>query len=159
MLKEGNMELDRRPAEDLWRRTLSLIHSVFGRLEYLARIRNPHSGRYEHHGLALIFGDDEADQALRDSHLQIFQEWLSLDLERQKADLELFLMEQPTDRCTMAEIWRRLAPYRGLPPVSASEPEIELYLGDLELLLEAIRNECADAKMGRGGWPSHTPAQ
>ncbi len=153
------MEWERRPAEDLWRRTLSMIHSVFGRLEYLARIRNPHSGRYEHHGLALVFGGDEADLALRDSHLQVFREWLSLDLERQKADLELFLAEQPTNRRTMVETWRRLAPYRGLPPVSASAPELQLYLGDLELLLEAIRNEYAGAGSGPDDWQRRKPGQ
>lgn len=151
MFEASNMERGQRPAEDLWRRTLSMIHSVFGRLEYLARIRNPNSGRYEHHGLALVFGEDEADQALRTSHLTVFREWLSLDLERQKADLELFLVEQPTDRRTMVETWRRLAPYRGLPPVSASAPELELYLGDLELLLETIRNEYSDARPDRDG--------
>jgi hypothetical protein len=129
-----------------------MIHSVFGRMEYLARIRDPHSGRYEHHGLALVFGEGEADLALRDSHVQVFREWLSLDLERQKADLELFLAEQPTSRRTMVETWRRIAPYRSLPPVSASAPELQLYLGDLELLLEAIRNEYAGAGTGPNDW-------
>ncbi len=153
------MEREHRSAEDLWRRTLSMIHSTFGRLEYLERIRNPHSGRYEHHGLALVFGDDEADQTLRESHRQVFLEWLNMSLELQKVDLDLFLSEQPTDRCAMVETWRRLAPYRNLPPVSASAPEIELYLGDLELLLETIRNECADARPGRSDWRSRTPGQ
>jgi hypothetical protein len=153
------MEREQRPAEDLWRRTLSMIHSVFGRLEYLARIRNPHSGLYEHHGLALVFGEHEADQALRESHLQVFREWLNMDLEQQKVDLELFLVEQPTDRRTMVETWRRLSPYRSLPPVSASAPEIQLYLGDLELLLEAIRNECAAGRPGRTDWQRRPPGQ
>ena len=157
MINERNMEREQRPAEDLWRRTLSMIHSIFGRLEYLARIRNPHSGRYEHHGFALVFSEDEADQALRESHVQVFQEWLGLNLERQKADLELFLVEQPTDRRTMVETWRRLAPYRSLPPISASEPETQLYLADLELLLETIRNECAVARPGQSDWPLRTP--
>ncbi|MBL0158736.1 MAG: hypothetical protein IPP47_16755 [Bryobacterales bacterium] len=159
MIKVGNFEQDRRPAEDLWRRTLSMIHSVFGRMEYLARIRNPHSGRYEHYGLAAVFSEVEADRAMRESHVQVFQEWLALDLERQKADLDLFLAEQPTDRRTMVETWRRLAPYRGLPPISASPPEIQLYLGDLELLLDVIRNECGDAAPGQTGWPLRSPGQ
>ena len=136
-----------------------MINSVFGRLEYLARIRNPHSGRYEHHGLALVFGANEADKALRDSHLQVFRDWIGLDLERQKADLDLFLMEQPTDRRTMVETWRRLTPYRALPPVSATAPEIQLYVGDLEILLDAIRNEWGDAGTGRDDWRRRTPGQ
>lgn len=128
-------------------------------MEYLARIRNPHSGRYEHYGLAAVFSEDEADRAMRESHVQVFQEWLALDLEKQKADLDLFLAEQPTDRRTMVDTWWRLGPYRSLPPISASAPEIQLYLGDLELLLEAIRNECADAVPGQTGWPHRKPGR
>jgi len=159
MSTERQMEREPRPSADLWRRTLSMIHSVFGRIEYLARIRNPHSGLYEHHGLALVFGAEEADRALRDSHLAVFREWLCMDLERQKVDLELFLAEQPTSRSIMVETWRRLTPYRGLPPVSASKPEVELYLGDLELILEAIRNEYADAAQDPSGSRHRRPGQ
>lgn len=146
------MERERRPSEDLWRRTLSGIESVFGRLEYLARIRNPHSGRYEHHGLALVYGADEAGEALAGSHRQVFAEWLGMELERQKADLELFLAEQPSGRRTTVETWRQLEPYRGLAPAGASEAEMELYLGDLKVLLEAIRNEWVDGGRGRDDW-------
>ena len=51
-----NAALDRNAASDLWRNTLSQIPSVFGRLVYLASLRNANNGRYEHHGLALVLG-------------------------------------------------------------------------------------------------------
>jgi len=137
--------MESRPADDLWRRTLSQIPTVFGRLHYLASLRNTDSGVYEHHGLALVFGAGEADQALRQSHLKSFAEWLEMDLPQQKADLDLHLTGLPTDRRTLVENWVRLTPYRNLIPATASAAERTLFLNDLELLLEALRNFYAGA--------------
>ena len=82
---------ERSAASDLWRNTLSQIPSVFGRLVYLASLRNSNNARYEHCGLALVFGEDEANRALRDGHSEVFAEWLTFNLEQQKADLDLYL--------------------------------------------------------------------
>lgn len=143
LTSEPRMETGQRPAEDLWRRTLSQIPAIYGRLVYLSTLRNSDSGRYEHHGLSTLFGADQADQAMRESHLASFREWLKLNLEQQKADLDLYLCSLPTDRRTLVESWSRLAPYRNLSPVAASEPEKRLFLEDLEILLETLKNEYA----------------
>ena len=63
-------------SDDLWRRTISQIPSIYGRLVYLGRLRNSDTGRYEHHGLAAMFDANLADSALRESHLGAFREWL-----------------------------------------------------------------------------------
>jgi hypothetical protein len=84
-------DADEGSAEDLWRHTLSQIPSSFGRLVYLASLRDQNTGRYEHHGLSQMFGEDESDQALRQSHEETFAGWLGFDLERQKEDLDLYL--------------------------------------------------------------------
>ena len=64
--------LERDAGSDLWRHTISQIPSVFGRLVYLSSLRNPNNARYRHDGLALIFGDDEANRLLRGSHREPF---------------------------------------------------------------------------------------
>ncbi len=138
------MENGPRPVEDLWRRTLSQIPTLYGRLVYLSSLRNANSGHYEHHGLKLVFGEEAADRALRDSHDRVFRQWLTLNLEQQKADLDLYLSSLPTKRKVLAENWLRLSPYRSLSPVSASGPERNLFLCDLEILLTLLRNEYAD---------------
>ena len=131
---------ERTAASDLWRNTLSQIPTVFGRLVYLASLRNANSGTYEHYGLALVFGEDEANRALRDSHSTIFAEWLAFNLEEQKADLDLYLAELFEDKRQVIETWVRLAPYQNLVPASIRSVERRLYINDLATLMELFRN-------------------
>jgi hypothetical protein len=133
--------LTRNASDDLWRRTISQIPSVYGRLVYLGGRRNSDTGLYEHHGLAAMFDEQLTDFALRESHLHTFREWLNFDLEQQRADLELHLAEQPTTRRTMLETWLRLTPFRSAIPISASPADRDLFLGEFELLLRILLNE------------------
>ena len=133
--------LERGAAPDLWRNTLSQIPAIFGRLVYLASLRDPNSGRYEHHGLALVFGQKEADRALRESHSQTFAEWICFNLEQQKADLDLYLSALMENRSVIVETWLRLAPYRNLVPSNAAPVQVELYLSDFGAILELLRSE------------------
>jgi hypothetical protein len=133
--------LDHDAASDLWRRTLSQIPSVFGRLVYLAGLLNMNSGRYEHHGLGLVFGEDEANKALKRSHNQAFQEWLNFNIEQQKADLDLYLSSVTTEKKTVLENWIKARPYEHLIPSSIRQTERRLYLADLNAILELLTNE------------------
>ena len=135
-----NVVLARNAASDLWRNTLSQIPSVFGRLMFLSSLRNLNSGRYEHHGLALVFGRLEASKALKKSHREAFAEWLSYDIEEQKADLDLYLSGQLEDKRTILRTWERLEPYRNVLPSSAKDVEKKLYLSDLRAILNLLKN-------------------
>src|SRR5579864_5912489 len=144
---EDHAVLDRGAVSNLWRNTLSQIPSVFGRLVYVSSLRNPNNGRYEHHGLALIFGEDDANKALKKSHIQLFSEWLTFSLEQQKADLELYLSGLPDNRDLVLENWIKLAPYRNLIPSSVRGVERRLYITDLTALLAVLKSA------GAGGVP------
>ncbi|MEO8126206.1 MAG: hypothetical protein ABI822_03885, partial [Bryobacteraceae bacterium] len=133
--------LERGVTSDLWRHTLSQIPSCFGRMVYLSSLRAPNTGRYEHHGLAMIFGSAQADKALRKTHTEAFNEWLNYSLEQQKADLDLYLSAQQADKREVVENWAALAPYRYFPPASAKDMERNLYLVDLEALLGMLKND------------------
>jgi hypothetical protein len=137
--KVAGVAFDRSAAADLWRNTISQIPSVFGRLVYLASLRNPNNGSYEHHGLALVFGEDEAAKALKNSHTAVFAEWISYNLEQQKADLDLYISGLYDDKRVVVETWLRLAPYRNLLPASVKAVERNLYLADFTALLELLR--------------------
>ncbi len=133
--------LEQGAAASLWRRTISQIPSLFGRLVYLCSLRDSNRGVYEHFGLAQAFGDAETDRALRFSHEQTFQEWLCLKLEAQKADLELYLSSLEGHRREILDTWIRLQPYRNLMPGAARQVERELYMSDLETILALLKSE------------------
>lgn len=137
--KLPGLAFDRSASADLWRNTISQIPSVFGRLVYLSSLRNPNNGSYEHHGLALVFGEDEANRALKNSHTAVFAEWLSFNLEQQKADLDLYISGLFEDKRVVIEAWIRLAPYRNLMPASVRGVEKRLYIADFTALLELFK--------------------
>jgi hypothetical protein len=133
------LKLERGAAANLWRNTLSQIPTVFGRLVYLSSLRNSNGGTYEHFGLAQIFSAKEAERTLRQSHAQVFSEWLNLNLEQQKSDLEDYLAGLEENVDAILATWIRLAPYRNLIPARAREVERKLYLTDLEVVLELLK--------------------
>jgi len=151
--------LSRGAASDLWRNTLSQIPSLFGKLVYLSSLRNANNGRYEHHGLALLFGEDEANKALKKSHAQAFGEWLTFNLEQQKADLEVYFRDITDDRHTVLKTWVKLAPYRNLVPASAKKEDRQLYVADLTAILTVLKYASAAAGPGRDASRSPKPGQ
>ena len=146
----SDLKLERGAAADLWRNTLSQIPTLFGRLVYLSSLRDSNSGAYDHFGLAQIFGTKEADRTLRQSHTQAFSAWLNLNLEQQKNDLEDYLTGLEEDVDAILATWIRLAPYRNLIPARAREVERQLYLTDLEVVLELLKFDHDVASPGQG---------
>jgi hypothetical protein len=137
-------------AIDLWHRTLAQIPTLFGRLTYLASLRNANANSYQHHGLAARFGSRAAQSAIRESHLELLRNWLELPLATRKADLASYLAMLDTPRHEVLDNWKNLRPYSQCVPLHALKPERELFLGDLEVLLEILRRESGAAAIDPG---------
>lgn len=149
-MKNGGADrIERTAAADLWRNTLLRIPSVFGRLLYLSSLRNMVTGKYEHHGLALMFGEDDARRALRKSHARAFAEWLGFNLEQQKADLDLYLSTVAADKPSIVKNWLTVAAYKTFVPNSATTVEKRLYIADIEALIALLKNEHGAASPDR----------
>lgn len=131
----------RSAAADLWRQTLSQIPSQFGKLAYLAGLRDPNSGDYQHHGLSAVFGEPSANDALRSSHEEAFAHWLDFGLEQQREDLDLYFSSLDAQRTQVLATWWRLKSYASLPPDSIRSVERQLFVNDLETLLTLMRLE------------------
>ena len=89
-----------------------------------------------------MIGPEVTDRTLCHSHHEIFSQWLSFSLSRQKADLDEYQHSSysPLDVATC----------RDLMPGSAHQVERQLYLTDLETLLELLRFEYGAASSSRG---------
>ncbi len=131
--------------KDLWDRTLAQVPTTFGQLTYLASLRDNDSGRYCHYGLSQIYGEDAAHYALHASHERTFVEWLNYSLDKQRSDLEAYLEDIDEPRADVLKSWSAVTPYKGLVPGSAGDAERYLYVSDLEIILELLRNELAES--------------
>lgn len=128
----ANSPDSRVPAVELWRQTLSQIPTVFGRLVYLASLRDDATGRYVHDALTRLQGSDEADRTLCHSHQQIFSQWISSSLSDQKRDLDQYVMEIGG---RIQSLWS----HRDVVPPMARDVERQLYLADFETLLDLLQ--------------------
>jgi hypothetical protein len=143
------MRADETPAAELWHRTLVQIPSVFGRLAYLASLRDPNSGQYQHFGFSQRFSVREADKTIRHSHSNVFMDWLCFSLDQQRGDLEVYLDSAEADRRTILANWREWPPYMNWIPAQTRAADRELFQSDLEIVLDLIRQDSDDASKGR----------
>jgi hypothetical protein len=122
----------RQPVADMWRRILSEIPTRFGQLVFISGLRDAGSGRYSHPAVAAVMDAEDTDRLLRNNHQRLFQQWLGFSLLEQQADLGEYL--------SAAGRPRHAIPYRHLVPPTARDVERQLYLTDLETLLELLRH-------------------
>jgi len=145
--------LERSALADLWKNTLSRIPSTYGRLTYLASLRDANSGVYRHHGLASLFGRDQSAQALRKSHELAFQEWLELDLEGKSADLKGYIAELEDPPGVVLQHLAHSAPSEFQLPDNAGAAERRLFQRDFRTAVELLTRELAAGWSGRASSP------
>ncbi len=126
--------------DEVWLRDLSRIATSYGRLVYLAGLRDPNTGRYEHYGS----GPAEmatVNRRLKRIHESIFTEWVSYPLEKKMTDVEQYIEGiHDLDRTELIDAWLRLTPYKNLVPASIQGPERRKHISDFEAILGLLRN-------------------
>lgn len=138
--------LQRNALADLWKHTLSSISSTYGKLMCLAGLRDANSGHYRHYGLSTAFGREESVLALRQSHEQVFKEWLRLPLREKNTDLRHYLAELDEAAEAVACNWLRGRYYETLVPDRTTRAQRAQFRQEMETLLELIRNEAVGGK-------------
>ncbi len=123
-------------------RDLSRIPTSYGKLVYLASLRNPDTGRYDYFGnMSSPSGDVDASRTLRKVHEVVFKNWVACSLRDKKADVELYISGiGEVDRMQLIDAWLRLTPYKNLVPASIQGPEREKHVSDFEAILGLLKN-------------------
>ena len=124
-----------------WRRTLEGISTVLGRLAYLASLRDQNTGAYIHFGLSQKVGESEADRILRQSHADVFHQWICLGIGPQKEEVRDYLSGLGGDPREIIANWLRLEPYQNWVSAESREAERRLFAADLANVSELIRRE------------------
>lgn len=73
--------------QDVKETTLAAISGLFGKLAYLASLRQAH-GHYEHWGMQLVHGVESSERALRTAHSEVVSGILRAPIESLERDLE-----------------------------------------------------------------------
>jgi hypothetical protein len=136
----------RNASEDLWERTLSQIPTKMGRMAYLSRLKNPETDKYEHHGLAAIFGEDAAEDALRRSHTDVMEEMLNMSILDQRDDVDRYLEGLPQSARRLLVNWEKTKGFDALLPAETSMAQRELFDGNLGLIIKNLKAELGDAE-------------
>ncbi len=127
-------------SDDVWDRDLAHIPTSYGRLVYLAGLRNPDSGRYEHYGCDRS-ADAEANKLLKRIHEDLFKDWVRCSLEQKKLDIEMYITGiDQVDHAELIDAWLRLTPYKNLVPASIQGPERQKHISDFEAILGLLKN-------------------
>lgn len=141
--------LERDALTDLWKHTLSQIPSVYGRLVYLASLRDANSGAYRHHGLSAAFGREQSTYALKKSHEDIFLQWLTMPLAAKNADFRRYIQNVSNDESAQAVVTylARGARYATQAPDAAGPAQREQFQLEVKVLLELLKNESGEVRL------------
>ena len=142
MVYGNSLQSEVNLGELLLARDLSRIVTSYGKLVYLASLRNPDTGRYEYFGdVSSTVGEMDASRPLRKAHEVIFKEWVACSLRDKKADVELYISGiGDVDCMQLIDAWLRLTPYKNLVPASIQGPEREKHISDFEAILGLLKN-------------------
>jgi len=129
---------NQRIIDDFAARSLAPIPSRFGRLLYVASLRDLSTGDYSHAGLEGTYPGGGVNESLKYCHEEIFQQVLELSLADQETDLKLACTQIEGGATGVAERWLELEYFRLLIPLGTPDYLKDLFNSNFRLLLELI---------------------
>jgi hypothetical protein len=124
-------------ANEITRQILDQASGDFGKLVLLSSLASDHAGWYHHAGFGKAVPACLASWVLRCTHEQVFLRWLDSPLEEQWTAVREHLAARHRQN-TGTPRERQAASVEALIPGVARQPERELFLSDLELVLSLL---------------------
>jgi hypothetical protein len=143
----------RRVVEDVTARTLAAIPTEFGKLLYLASLRDFSSGQYLHEGLTAHYSAEAVQQALSFCHEELFLRILEMPLEQQEWDLRACVAAMEGEFWSKLRRWRETEFYRMLVPPELPGYLREVFLANVGVLLDLLLEEHARLDAGASTEP------
>jgi hypothetical protein len=130
-------------AEDLRSRTLAHLARPLDRLIYLASTRDYNTGVYYHDGLAAVYSQDVACQALAECHREAFKQLLGTSLRDLVNQMESYMESVQLSTDTFIAAWKKLEPYRVTVPVESDPLATEFFFANLRTALAILETRQA----------------
>jgi hypothetical protein len=122
---------------------LSRIPSAFGKLAFVAGLRQMNPDRDYYPAAIAAYGKEQIDAACRWKHREIFYAWQCAPLATQTEEVAQYLADQGNgDNAPIAQTiqqWIQERSYEKLIPEAAGEQERDLFSSDLRAILQLLQ--------------------
>jgi len=121
---------------------LSRIPSAFGKLAFVASLRQANPGCYHDPLAALVYGKEQVDATLRQKHREMFHAFLGAALATQTEQVAEYLARADDEKPRIAQTvrrWFQESLYEELIPATVRESEGELFSSDLRTILQLLQ--------------------
>jgi hypothetical protein len=95
-----------------------------------------------------VYGDSEADKAIRVSHRKAFQEWLSLGLPEKVEDLDAYLRSSGENPTQILHHWSKAETWSSFLPTGPLPVEKALFASDMRNAIKILHLRFGAAAQG-----------
>src|SRR6266576_6875827 len=135
-LKHEDVEAARR---DLADRTLAKIRGDLARLIYLASMRDYNTGEYHHEGLACMFTQSVAGNAIASCHRDVFRRLVLWSVKELVEQLDLHARTNCSSSSDLVRVWEKLQPYRIAVPLECSSLAARFFATNVRAALTILQ--------------------
>jgi hypothetical protein len=132
---------NRKLTEDLTERTLAAIASEYGKLIYLASLRDLTSGTYRHEGLETLYSPGSVQEALLQAHREVCSRIMEMPLALQEMDLASCWKGFEADAEGLIVNLKESEAYRTLMPFGLPDYMRTLFCSNIETLLSVFESD------------------